>query len=156
MDCEWELDYPFFLQNGDRQLAVHRDGPATTTLSPPPRRLQLQQPLDVKSPHAPGAHCNRTSPSFIDTLALGLSSPTESYIFTTKDHHLLDPLGPNARPCPYCGKTFQGTWHLRRHLRTHTGERPYCCPHCPYRATQSGDLKRHVMGMHQEQPLNIE
>ena len=74
---------------------------------------------------------------------------TDSSLFTT------EVFGSSARPCPYCGKMFQGTWHLRRHLRTHTGERPFCCPYCPYRATQSGDLKRHVNGMHREQQSSL-
>ncbi len=33
-------------------------------------------------------------------------------------------------------------------MRTHTGEKLYRCPACPYTATQSSHLKRHTRRMH--------
>ena len=50
--------------------------------------------------------------------------------------------------CHYCSKKFNWLSHLRRHLRCHTGERPYACPHCSYSATRTGNLKRHMITVH--------
>jgi len=48
-------------------------------------------------------------------------------------------------PCHICPKSFSKTEDLKRHIRVHTGERPYCCPHCPYKAAQKGTLTQHMM-----------
>ncbi|PNF19274.1 hypothetical protein B7P43_G07507, partial [Cryptotermes secundus] len=38
-------------------------------------------------------------------------------------------LAPNRVSCPYCTRTFPWTSSLRRHVLTHTGQKPYKCPH---------------------------
>ncbi|XP_039262395.2 uncharacterized protein LOC120338446 [Styela clava] len=44
-----------------------------------------------------------------------------------------------------CNKEFGKTSHLRSHMRTHTGERPYACeiPFCNRKFTRSDELLRH-------------
>nr|XP_027231794.1 zinc finger protein 219-like [Penaeus vannamei] len=50
--------------------------------------------------------------------------------------------------CGVCGRGFRLANDLRRHLRIHTGEKPFCCPHCPYRASQKQSVNRHVRTVH--------
>lgn len=53
------------------------------------------------------------------------------------------------KPCPYCvNKSFPSYKDLERHLRTHTGERPYPCNMCDYRARQRGALRNHMSKKH--------
>lgn len=52
------------------------------------------------------------------------------------------------RVCDHCGKVFQFSNDLRKHVRTHTGEKPYRCPYCSYRATQKVHLRGHVLRRH--------
>lgn len=53
-------------------------------------------------------------------------------------------LPPKQKACEFCGKTFRFQSNLVVHRRSHTGEKPYKCPHCPHACTQQSKLKRHM------------
>lgn len=57
----------------------------------------------------------------------------------------LDPTG-KAFICPLysCGRLFKRMEHLKRHLRTHTMERPFACPMCRKRFSRSDNLGQHL------------
>ncbi|CCU76030.1 unnamed protein product [Blumeria hordei] len=57
-------------------------------------------------------------------------------------------LGPyphksHSCPIPTCGRLFKRLEHLKRHVRTHTQERPYVCPHCNKAFSRSDNLAQH-------------
>ena len=47
--------------------------------------------------------------------------------------------------CIYCGSKFFRSTHLHRHLRIHTGAKPYVCPICRKRFSRSDYQSAHVM-----------
>lgn len=47
-------------------------------------------------------------------------------------------------PYPVCHRPFRRLEHLRRHVRTHTQERPYACNRCPRRFARQDNLTNHL------------
>uniref|UniRef100_A0A1A8FLZ0 Zinc finger protein 711 n=1 Tax=Nothobranchius korthausae TaxID=1143690 RepID=A0A1A8FLZ0_9TELE len=53
-----------------------------------------------------------------------------------------------AHVCVECAKGFRHPSELKKHMRTHTGEKPYHCPHCEFRCADQSNLKTHIKGKH--------
>ena len=57
-------------------------------------------------------------------------------------------IGPPIYECSYCYKVFNHKNNFRKHERIHTGEKPYQCPHCDYKARLKEHLKGHLFRKH--------
>ncbi|XP_076977252.1 zinc finger and BTB domain-containing protein 7A [Tamandua tetradactyla] len=58
--------------------------------------------------------------------------------------------------CPICEKVIQGAGKLPRHIRTHTGEKPYECNICKVRFTRQDKLKVHMRKHTGEKPYQCQ
>lgn len=53
--------------------------------------------------------------------------------------------------CPICPRSFSGRnkkQNLEYHIMTHTGAKPFRCPHCSHRSNRMSNLKLHISTQH--------
>lgn len=57
--------------------------------------------------------------------------------------------------CPHCHKLFYKPSQIARHVRVHTGEKPFACPHigCIRSFSEKGNLRRHLKMHTGEKPF---
>ncbi|TDL26953.1 hypothetical protein BD410DRAFT_783054 [Rickenella mellea] len=121
--------------------AAHGQQRHTLPMAPQAQPYNAYQNTPPTSSHAlPGSEVTDANPT---TMASYPSHPNPGHAATIMGGVTKT---TKAFVCPLfsCGRLFKRMEHLKRHVRTHTMEKPYECNHCHKRFSRSDNLNQHV------------
>lgn len=125
--------------------------PAMASYYPP------MQPTPPPQPQMQGLYYQRPLPQAFPPMPVSVTLAPTSGANPWQHHHYISPSAAASFPqsqdryiCQTCNKAFSRPSSLRIHSHSHTGEKPFKCPHpgCGKAFSVRSNMKRHERGCH--------
>lgn len=120
---------------------------------PPPSQQQQQQQQSASSPSMGYGKSLPPHPHIIPVSVAppSASNPWHHHHHSSPASHAAFPQSQDRYICQTCNKAFSRPSSLRIHSHSHTGEKPFKCPHhgCGKAFSVRSNMKRHERGCHQ-------
>ncbi|ODV84714.1 hypothetical protein CANARDRAFT_200432, partial [[Candida] arabinofermentans NRRL YB-2248] len=117
----------------------------------PSLQHQSSNDLDSTSPESPETPISESSNNTTDSnLKNSSTNSLPSPINNTNNKTKKKSRGRIFQCSGYqnCSMSFTRSEHLARHIRKHTGERPFKCEHCSRRFSRLDNLRQHNQTVH--------
>ncbi|XP_057875427.1 transcription factor HIVEP2 [Melospiza georgiana] len=142
--CQHSLSFP---QHSLPQGFLHNIKPHQSLEGPPwqfPSHLQSVASEDLFPFHM-HSHSGGFSRKKISSLNPAYSQFSQKSLEQSEDAHKKEhkPKKPGKYICPYCNRACAKPSVLKKHIRSHTGERPYPCVPCGFSFKTKSNLYKH-------------
>lgn len=151
-----QIDDRFFRSGMGRHIERRISTPSPTTPSIKHNQTPSTEPLDAALSKF-ACHADRGSGSLTSrSPGDGASPPSQTETTCKSDYAVAMPTDMAVRndtgrqgkaftcPVDFCRRPFRRLEHLKRHVRTHTRERPFMCQHCGRPFSRHDNLLQHM------------
>ena len=134
---------PFF-EVGFHRSSSSLSSPASSPVMSPPVAVVSRPPAPPRRPGLRGSLTAAQRRALERPHACPATPCSRRFARTDElTRHLRVHTGLKPFVCPICQRSFSRSDHLTTHVRTHTGERPFACEQCGRRFARSDERKRH-------------